>query len=79
MQHERKLATYLIENFKYGFGLEEYIYISQLNQAEAMSCALRAWRREWKGEGREYCGGSLIWQVSILDSTIYFNEAQLMK
>lgn len=63
LQHERKLATYLIENFKFGFGLEDYIYITQLNQAEAMSCAMRAWRREWKGPGREYCGGSLLWQV----------------
>jgi beta-mannosidase len=70
MQHERKIATYLIENFKLGFGLEEYIYISQLNQAEAMSCALRAWRREWKGEGREYCGGALIWQVSASTSSV---------
>jgi beta-mannosidase len=63
MQHERKMATYLIEKFKFGFGLEEYIYISQLNQAEAMTCAMRAWSRQWKGLGREYCGGSLIWQV----------------
>ncbi|TVY39358.1 Beta-mannosidase B [Lachnellula occidentalis] len=64
LQHERKLATYLIENFKYGFGLEEYIYITQLNQAEAMTLAMRAWRREWKGPGREYCGGALIWQFN---------------
>ncbi|KFY19357.1 hypothetical protein V491_04482 [Pseudogymnoascus sp. VKM F-3775] len=64
LQHERKMATYLVENFKYGFGLEEYIYITQLNQAEAMTCALRAWRREWKGTGKEYCGGSLIWQFN---------------
>jgi hypothetical protein len=62
--HERKLATYLVENFRYNYGLEEYIYISQLLQAEAMTCAMRAWRREWKGPDREYCGGSLIWQVS---------------
>jgi hypothetical protein len=62
--HERKLATYLVENFRYNYGLEEYIYISQLLQAEAMTCAMRTWRREWKGPGREYCGGSLIWQVS---------------
>ncbi|RFU33987.1 hypothetical protein B7463_g2352, partial [Scytalidium lignicola] len=64
IQHERKMATYLVENFKYGFGLEEYIYISQLSQAEAMTCALRAWRREWKGKGKEYCGGNLIWQFN---------------
>lgn len=63
-QHERKLTTYLIENFKFSYNLEEYIYISQLNQAEAMTCALRSWRRGWKGPGKEYCGGSLIWQVS---------------
>ncbi|KAJ5126489.1 hypothetical protein N7448_007268 [Penicillium atrosanguineum] len=63
-QHERKLATYLVENFRYTYDLEEYIYISQLNQAEALTCALRSWRREWQGEGKEYCGGALIWQLN---------------
>jgi beta-mannosidase len=57
------MATYLVENFKYSFELEAYIYITQLNQSEAMTCALRAWRRDWKGVGKENCGGSLIWQV----------------
>lgn len=72
LQHERKMATYLVENFKYRFGLEEYIYITQLNQAEAMTCAMRAWRREWKGTGKEYCGGSLIWQVRINYSSVTY-------
>ncbi|KAJ5554600.1 hypothetical protein N7513_004559 [Penicillium frequentans] len=63
-QHERKIATYLVENFKYTYDLEDYIYITQLNQAEAMTCALRSWRREWQGEGKEYCGGALIWQFN---------------
>ncbi|KAJ5919123.1 hypothetical protein N7466_010066 [Penicillium verhagenii] len=63
-QHERKIATYLVENFKYTYDLEDYIYVTQLNQAEAMTCALRSWRREWQGKGKEYCGGALIWQFN---------------
>lgn len=50
--NERKIATYLVENWKYNFNLEDYIYITQLNQAEAMTCAMCSWRRNWKGKGR---------------------------
>jgi beta-mannosidase len=70
IQQESKMATYLIENFKYSFDREEDIYISQPSQAEAMTCSMRAWRREWKGLGKEYCGGSLIWQVSNILRTL---------
>lgn len=61
--HERRLATYLAENFRLSpnVGLEEWVYLTQLCQAEAMSYAYRGWRRQW--EGRK-CGGALVWQLN---------------
>jgi len=49
--HERKIATYLAENFRLSpnAGLEEWVYLTQLCQAEAMSYAYRGWRRQWEG------------------------------
>lgn len=61
---ERRLALYMYENFEYTFGMEEYIYGTQLMQAEALATAYRDWRRKWKGEGREYCSGALVWQLN---------------
>lgn len=34
-------------------------------QAETLASAYRLWRREWKGRGREYVAGALVWQVSV--------------
>lgn len=31
-----------------------HTYITQLMQAEALGCAYRSWRREWRGKGKEY-------------------------
>ncbi|KAL8779434.1 MAG: hypothetical protein Q9194_001442 [Teloschistes cf. exilis] len=62
---ERRLATYLIENVPYSHTpLEYYIYCTQIMQAECLATALRLWKREWKGPGREYCGGALVWQLN---------------
>jgi len=44
--------------------LDDHIYSTQLLQSEALSTAYRSWKREWKGEGREYCGGLLVWQLN---------------
>ncbi|KAH8701559.1 glycoside hydrolase superfamily [Talaromyces proteolyticus] len=44
--------------------LRGYIYCSQLIQSEGISTALRGWRRQWQGPGREYCGGALLWQLN---------------
>jgi beta-mannosidase len=63
-EDQRTLAMYLIDNLRVGFTLEEYVYATQLNQSEAMDYALRAFRRLWKGPGKEECGGSLIWQLN---------------
>ncbi|KAG5982144.1 Beta-mannosidase B [Claviceps digitariae] len=63
--HERRLALYLAENIRYApNSLEYYIYCTQLVQAECIASAYRLWRRQWKGPGREYCAGALVWQIN---------------
>ncbi|KAG6012103.1 Beta-mannosidase B [Claviceps lovelessii] len=63
--HERRLALYLAENIRYASDpLEYYIYCTQLVQAECIASAYRLWRRQWKGPGREYCAGALVWQIN---------------
>ena len=32
-------------------------------QAECLAAAYRFWRRNWKGPGREYTSGALVWQM----------------
>jgi beta-mannosidase len=41
-----------------------YTYYTQVMQAETLAAAYRLWRRNWKGKGREYTAGALVWQVS---------------
>ena len=60
--HERRLATYLVENFRMEMDLRKYIHLTQLSQAEAMTYAYRGWRRQW-GQKR-CCGGALVWQLN---------------
>ncbi|KJK80036.1 putative beta-mannosidase [Metarhizium anisopliae BRIP 53293] len=63
--HERRLALYLVENIRYAPDpLEYYIYCTQLMQAECIASAYRLWKREWRGPGREYCAGALVWQIN---------------
>ncbi|RDL42366.1 putative beta-mannosidase B [Venustampulla echinocandica] len=63
--HERRIALYLVENFRYAPDpLEQFIYSTQLMQAECLASAYRLWKRQWKGPGREYCGGVLVWQTN---------------
>ena len=63
--HERRLATYLEENLQFTFKpFEQYIYATQILQAEALSTAHRLFRRQWKGPGKEYCAGALVWQLN---------------
>lgn len=62
---ERRLATYLVENIPYShFPFDYYIYCTQLMQSECVATAFRLWKREWKGPGREHCGGALVWQMN---------------
>ncbi|OAA62911.1 beta-mannosidase precursor [Niveomyces insectorum RCEF 264] len=63
--HERRLALYLVENLRYAPDpLEQYVYCTQLMQAECLASAYRLWKRQWQGPGREYCGGALVWQIN---------------
>ncbi|CRL19266.1 Glycoside hydrolase family 2, immunoglobulin-like beta-sandwich [Penicillium camemberti] len=60
--HERRLATYLVENLRLSTDLETYIYLTQVVQAETMMFGYRGWRRQW-GDDRK-CGGALLWQLN---------------
>ncbi|KAL2831701.1 glycoside hydrolase superfamily [Aspergillus cavernicola] len=69
--HERRIATYIAENFQIlpnhfsGSGdspLQLWVYLTQLSQSEAVAYAYRGWRREWGDERR--CGGALVWQLN---------------
>ncbi|RPA72159.1 glycoside hydrolase [Ascobolus immersus RN42] len=63
--HERRIALYMVENFRFSYApLEGYVHATQLMQSECLSTAYRLWRREWKGRGREYNGGALVWQIN---------------
>lgn len=63
--HERRLALYLVENMQYKFEpFEQFIYCTQLMQAECLATGFRLWKRQWKGPGREYCAGALLWQIN---------------
>jgi len=41
-----------------------YVYYTQIMQAETLASAYRLWRRNWKGPGREYTAGALVWQIN---------------
>lgn len=63
--HERRIALYLVENMQYKFEpFEQFVYCTQLMQAECLASAYRLWKRQWKGLGREYCAGALAWQLN---------------
>jgi beta-mannosidase len=59
--YEKRMFTCIGENLRMSFDLNNYVYLSQLVQSEAMYYAFRGWRRLF--EGGEY-GGALVWQVS---------------
>jgi beta-mannosidase len=60
--HERRIATYLIENVRTATELMPYIHLTQLIQAEALAYGYRGWRKQW-GQDRR-CGGALVWQLN---------------
>ncbi|OOF90956.1 glycoside hydrolase family 2 protein [Aspergillus carbonarius ITEM 5010] len=60
--HERRIATYLVENLRTATDLETYVYLTQVVQAETMMFGYRGWRRQW-GDDR-HCGGALLWQLN---------------
>ncbi|KAL4869581.1 hypothetical protein BDV12DRAFT_167640 [Aspergillus spectabilis] len=60
--HERRIATYLVENLRTATDLETYAYLTQVVQAETMMFGYRGWRRQWGDE--RHCGGALLWQLN---------------
>ena len=64
--HERRIATYLVENFRTKTDLAAFIHLTQLVQSEALMFGYRGWRRRWGAhEGNtRFCGGALVWQLN---------------
>ncbi|KAK5102191.1 hypothetical protein LTR70_004493 [Exophiala xenobiotica] len=60
--HERRIATYLVENVRTATSLEAYIHLTQLIQCEALMFGYRGWRKQWGDE--RHCGGALVWQLN---------------
>lgn len=74
--HERRLMTYVMENFRVPrlsaaenedieAPLASFGHITQIVQADAMHFAYRSWRRDWSTTtGSRKCGGVLVWQFN---------------
>jgi beta-mannosidase len=60
----RRLAVYLSDILPFPGDLEDYIYATQLLQAEALRAAYQGWRRQWAGPGRCAVAGALVWQLN---------------
>ncbi|OTB01143.1 glycoside hydrolase family 2 protein [Hypoxylon sp. CI-4A] len=64
IDHERRMITYVAENFKVKYDLPSYTHLTQVVQAETMHFAYKTWRREWGKPGARKCGGVLVWQLN---------------
>lgn len=64
IDHERRLMTYVAENFRPRHDLASYAHLTQVVQAEAMRAAYKAWRRDWGQPRSRKCGGVLVWQLN---------------
>ncbi|KXJ88717.1 glycoside hydrolase superfamily [Microdochium bolleyi] len=62
--HERRLNTYLCENFRVSYDLPSFTHLTQILQADTMKYAYKAWRRMWGARGSRRCGGVLVWQLN---------------
>lgn len=61
IDHERRMITYVAENFVIKYDLPSYTHLTQVVQSEAMKYAYESWRRQW---GTRKCGGVLVWQLN---------------
>lgn len=64
IDHERRMITYVAENFQVKYDLSSYTHLTQIVQAETMHFAYKTWRREWGKPGARKCGGVLVWQLN---------------
>ncbi|KAJ4376330.1 hypothetical protein N0V83_001613 [Neocucurbitaria cava] len=63
--HERRLMSYVAENFRLKSYLEGFTHLTQIMQADAISWAYKSWRRQWgTSGGNRKCGGALVWQLN---------------
>ncbi|EJT97015.1 glycoside hydrolase [Dacryopinax primogenitus] len=62
--HERRLAIYMNENFRITGDFESYVFLTRMMQSEGVGAAYRMWRRDWKGPGKQYNAGALVWQIN---------------
>ncbi|KAJ7210634.1 glycoside hydrolase family 2 protein [Mycena haematopus] len=61
---ERRFAILMNDNFRVTEDLETYIYNTRLMASEAVGYAYQVWRRKWGGQGKQYTGGILVWQLN---------------
>lgn len=64
IDHERRMVTYVAENFLVKYDLPSFTHLTQVVQAETMHFAYKTWRREWGTPGARKCGGILVWQLN---------------
>ncbi|KAI0830456.1 glycoside hydrolase family 2 protein [Hypoxylon sp. FL0890] len=64
IDHERRMVTYVAENFQVKYDLSSYTHLTQVVQAETMHYAYKTWRREWGKPRSRKCGGVLVWQLN---------------
>lgn len=62
--HERRLMSYVAENFRVRYDLTTFIHLSQIVQAESMAYAYKTWRKQWGSRQERQCGGVLVWQLN---------------
>jgi beta-mannosidase len=62
--HERRLMTYVTENFTVSSDLQSFTHVTQILQSETMRYAYKTWRRMWGRPGARKCGGVLVWQLN---------------
>lgn len=49
--HERRLLSYVAENFRMKNDLGQFAHLMQVMQADVMSWAYKSWRRQWGSPG----------------------------
>ncbi|OTA03211.1 GH2 beta-mannosidase [Trichoderma parareesei] len=62
--HERRMMSYVVDNFRLRHDLGGYTHLTQVVQSETMRAAYKAWRRQWGKPGARRCGGALVWQLN---------------
>ncbi|PPQ66090.1 hypothetical protein CVT24_000204 [Panaeolus cyanescens] len=61
---ERRFAIVMNENFRLTEDLETHVFNTQMMQSEALGHAYRSWKREWRGPGKQFIAGILVWQLN---------------